>query len=375
MATKIVFICGSLEPGHDGVGDYARRLAIALGRQRPWETAALALNDPYVKHEVTAVQSTAEGSLPTLRLPAAWPVSQRFARAKQWLDEFGADWLSLQFVPFAFHPKGLPVRLSKQLDGLGEGRKWHFMMHELWVGMDTAASTKYVAWGAVQKFLIKNLIARLQPRVVHTQTQLYQAQLDKLGVANQYLALFSNIPNTVPSVANADSRGLPEKSLVVFGTIHGNAPVKQLAHDAAQYAHHHSTPVRLVLLGRCGREQAHWVESWEAAGLPVEVLGEQPPSRISEVLAAASLGIATTPASLLGKSGAVAAMREHGLPVLCVSGPWQPRGLTHLPLPEGVAVYKEGSFETYLVEKSTSKVDNTVEAIANRLSESLLANS
>ena len=44
---RIVFICGSLEPGRDGVGDYVRHLAVAVAQQGH-ETAAVALRDPFV---------------------------------------------------------------------------------------------------------------------------------------------------------------------------------------------------------------------------------------------------------------------------------------------------------------------------------------
>jgi hypothetical protein len=45
-------------------------------------------------------------------------------------------------------------------------------------------------------------------------------------------------------------------------------------------------------------------------------LGEQPSTRVSEVLNTVNFGIATSPYGLLGKSATVAAMFEHGLPVI-----------------------------------------------------------
>jgi hypothetical protein len=46
------------------------------------------------------------------------------------------------------------------------------------------------------------------------------------------------------------------------------------------------------------------------------LLGEDSPMNISRFLLSVDLGIATTPLSLLGKSGSVTAMLEHGLPVV-----------------------------------------------------------
>jgi hypothetical protein len=45
-------------------------------------------------------------------------------------------------------------------------------------------------------------------------------------------------------------------------------------------------------------------------------LGEQPAQRISELFNTVDFGIATTPLALIGKSATVAAMFDHGLPVV-----------------------------------------------------------
>lgn len=369
---KIAFLCGSLEPGRDGVGDYVRRLALELRRQGHWP-AGIALNDHYIEEEVLGAQPEAADAWPMLRLPASWPISQRFDRAQQWLDDFGAEWLSLQFVPFSFHAKGLPFGLRHHLARLGKGRAWHLMVHELWVGIGANEPLKYRWWGKLQRHIIKQLIATLQPKVIHTQTPLYQAHLANLGFSSQQLPLFANIPNTSLALANELlAEESQDVSVVIFGSIHAGAPVAQFARDAARYAREQALAVRLTLIGRCGKEQAHWAAAWQAAGLPVEILGEQPPARISEVLAKASLGVATTPVDVIGKSGTAVAMQEHGLPVLCVAHPWYPTGIPKLAPPAGVTAYEEGNFEVYLTKNSQLPFTNTSANVAARLSAALL---
>jgi hypothetical protein len=81
------------------------------------------------------------------------------------------------------------------------------------------------------------------------------------------------------------------------------------------------------------------------------VLGLQSSETVSKVLADASHGISTTPIELADKSGSIAAMREHGLPVICLSNPWstgeyQPR----LP-PAGVSQYQSGCLEKFFNNK------------------------
>ena len=375
---KIIFLCGSLEPGRDGVGDYVRQLAIELQRQGH-QTWGIALNDPYITQDLLTTQESSSGNLSVLRLPAAWAASKRFARAQQLVTIHNPDWLSLQFVPFSFHPKGLPFSLIESLARLSQGRAWHLMVHELWVGMETKAPIKYVWWGRLQRYLIKVLIKRLKPRIIHTQIPLYQAQLRNLGFLSYHLPLFSNITNEKLSAntnnlrsEEPDCRANHFLSFVVFGTIHPGAPIAEFAREAAEYAQRHATSIQLTMIGRCGSEQVLWADSWRATGLPVEILGEQPPNRISEVLVHAALGISTTPAYLLGKSGTAAAMREHGLPILCVSPPWHPKGLTEVAIPAGTALYEAGKFDTYLTKPVVQPPVSKVADIAYQMAKLLL---
>ncbi|RZK32012.1 MAG: glycosyltransferase family 1 protein [Hymenobacter sp.] len=370
---KIVFICGSLEAGRDGVGDYVRRLALELSRQGH-EPAGIALNDHHIQEEVSTEQKAAPATLPMLRLPANWPMSRRLRRAQEWTDNFGPEWLSLQFVPFAFHSRGLALSLGKQVARLGRGRSWHLMVHELWVGMDAEAPLKHRWWGKLQRYLIDAMITDLRPKIIHTQTSLYQAQLAKLGYSSYLLPLFANIPNSnLAKLENPLAEESRTISLVIFGSIHAGAPVEQFAQDAAQYARENAVTVKLTMIGRCGKEQETWAASWRAVGLPVEILGEQTPDYISYVLSEASLGVATTPVDVIGKSGTAAAMLEHGLPVLCVAHPWFPIGIPPTQPPSRVSVYKEGNFKTYLIGKARVLSPNPSAEIASKLIESLLA--
>src|SRR5690606_15350702 len=173
---RITFICGSLEPGRDGVGDYTRRLAGELIRQGH-QASIIALNDMYLGFDFEGIQYSDNINLPILRLPSIWPSEKRFRNAKKYIKKFDPDFLSLQFVIFSFNSKGLPFGLNKRLRILGNGKPWHIMFHELWVGMDTGSSFKLMIWGNLQRWLIKSLADTLQPTTVHTQTKLYQLQL------------------------------------------------------------------------------------------------------------------------------------------------------------------------------------------------------
>ena len=374
---NIIFLCGSLEPGRDGVGDYVRRLGGELIRQGH-QAAAIALNDRHLQEEFTGEQEIEKTKLEILRLPADWSAKSRFARAKEWVKKKAPEWLSLQFVPFAFDLKGLPFGLSKQLNQLGEGRQWHIMFHELWVGMDKESSRKFVWWGWIQRGLIKSLLKELKPAVIHTQTRLYQSHLKMLGYKAEHLSLFGNIPvvrKTKPAFFGEDLSSTYKNKIwfVLFGGIHPGAPVEQFSKAIAGYARNKEVQVLLTIIGRCGKEQGHWAKTWASFGLPVEVLGEQSPALISQVLGYGSIGISTTPLSLTEKSGAAAAMREHGLPVLSISRQWQPKGFPDLEHPSWVFEYSEGNLEKFLAAKPRQSSENELSQISHQLTDSLLS--
>ena len=124
LKMRIIFICSSLEPGRDGVGDYTRRLAVSLIKAGH-RAMAIALNDKYVERESAATQRADGYELNVLRFPAVWSSTKRFNRAKEGVVTFNPEWLSLQFVLYAYNPKGIPFALGKKLKELGSKRKWH----------------------------------------------------------------------------------------------------------------------------------------------------------------------------------------------------------------------------------------------------------
>jgi hypothetical protein len=74
----------------------------------------------------------------------------------------------------------------------------------------------------------------------------------------------------------------------------------------------------VISAGRLGAGESVWREMTATSGsrVPMLRLGEQPAGRISELLTTVDFGIATTPLALVGKSATVAAMFDHGLPVV-----------------------------------------------------------
>ncbi|MFT3932632.1 MAG: hypothetical protein QM726_03370 [Chitinophagaceae bacterium] len=366
-AMTIIFICGCLEPGHDGVGDYTRKLALELTKQGH-RAGAIAINDRFVNNIADELQCESSLSIPVLRLPASIPGTQNFDIAKKWVDSFNPEWMSLQYVPFAFHPKGLRLGLGKQLHQLGKGRKWHIMFHELWVGMNKESSQKYFYWGQVQRQLISSMIARLKPLIVHTQTQVYLAQLKKINVNAAYLPLFSNIPVASMPVMSGNRRST---EFVFFGSIHPNIAVEDFATEAVAYAASRGEKPVLKIIGRSGSEQQRWQSIFTTAGFEVKVLGEKKPEEVSAILASPGIGLSTTTLLMAEKSGSIAALSAHGLPVLCVTHAWSARGLKAVAPVAGITEYKKGMLQSYLDGPLPVAQSHAVPAIAKQFADNL----
>lgn len=365
---KILFLCGSLEPGQDGVGDYTRRLSAEIIR-RGNQVSIIALNDRKITEIVTESQISEETAIDVLRMPNHISTRLRFQKAQNFITTFNPEWISLQYVPFSFHKKGLPFGLTSNLLKIGKDRKWHIMFHELWVGMNSEASLKLKIRGFVQKKMIHKFIKKIKPSVVHTQSQLYHWQLNKLGIENEILPLFSNIKAID---FKSKSNDLNKLSFVVFGTIHPEAPIVAFAHILAKYALRNNLDIEMIFIGRCGNEQDRWITVCQSEKIKINILGEQTSLKISEVLFKADFGITSTPFLLSEKSGTVAAMKEHGLPILCISKSWKVKDYSLQYFPENIELFDDKKdFTYYLKLKSEKKIRIIVSEVLNQFLDSL----
>lgn len=356
----IIFICGSLEPGKNGVGDYTRRLCGELIKQNK-SVAILSYFDKDVKEDVEEYQSVNNLQVLCYRLSNKMVLNDRTQLAKSWLDDKKPKWLSLQFVPYSFQEKGMPFTLDKALHGLSGKYRWHIMFHELWIGMNQESNLKNRIIGRIQKFIIIKLIRNLNPDIIHTQTQLYQKQLLRVGFSAKILPLFTNIPNISISNLEIKSNGitdlnLPENFFVIFGNIHRDVPITNFLEELNAYKN--AKPKTLILLGRNGAEQQHWINTWHRYGFKTINLGSQSVATISAVLQIATFGITTTPMALVEKSGSVIAMLNHGLSVICMSRKWSLREFNIKFEKTGVTEYKYGNIDKCLKKSHLSSVNN-----------------
>ena len=370
---KIVFLCGSLEAGRDGVGDYTRSMAAELIKNG-YTVALLAINDAFITEVFRGLQSNKGINIPVLRMPSSYNNYNKTKLATAWVNDFNPEWLSLQFVPFAYHKKGLPFKLVRFLQKLGNGRQWHVMFHELWVGMGAHASKKHVFWGGIQRRLIKSMVSELKPEVIHTHTWLYQAQLAKIKIKATLLPLFSNIPR-IESPHKSNLYSNAEIRLIFFGSLHPFTDLQSFLNEILNFQKNSELMVSLQFLGRSGPQLHIWQQACDRMRIETKIFGEQDPENISRLLQNAHAGVTTTALPMIQKSGSVAAMQEHGLPVICISGEWLVRGMDSPAPPEGIFKLKANIIESCLRTFIRGAHLNSLTNISERFVENLQANS
>lgn len=317
---KLLFICGGMEPGKDGVGDYTRRLAGELIRQGH-HAAVMAINDRHIETTVQEFQIDEQKSISVLRLPAQMSWKDRANTAKDFLEEFQAEWISLQYVPYSFHEKGLPWKLQYFLKNLNFLGQWHVMLHELWIGINTKSSIVHKAIGYFQAFLTLNLLNHIRPALITTSNLLSIEILKAKGVHAIQLPLFSNIPYVESNVEQSYHllNISPETMVIgVFGTLYPNARLDELL-DQLQLEKN-IQPIVLLSFGRIGDKKIWYnlQEKWKHK-VQFILLGELDKKDVSIVMQRVNIALSCTPLEYLGKSGVYAAWKRHGVPVMALS--------------------------------------------------------
>lgn len=321
---SILFVCAGLEPGRDGVGDYVRILGDALAKLG-WEVASLALNDPHV------TVPTAGDRL--LRLPATLPLARREVLAREFAESMGTTWISLQWVGFGFEKRGLPYRWGGLFERLFKGRRRHLFFHEIWLGEKPGVLFRHRLLGVLQRRLTCRLVRRWKPEVMHTSNRLYAEFLRQRGIEAGVLSLPGNIPRSV-SAESPTPPGLWERAagdglrIALFGSLDaGWSPDPWFAALEA-WAEARQVDVEVLILGASRGDlgtSARPDERSPFVRFEVRELGFLPAAEISVILETCDAGATTKSFQLLGKSGAFAALAEHGLPVMVLRSPREAR--------------------------------------------------
>ena len=183
------------------------------------------------------------------------------------------------------------------------------------MGAYPRANWKERGIGWLQQKLILGFIKKCKPVWITTSNSAAIDRLKCRGVPVRFLYLFGNIPYSANSKATTKGQML---KVAFFGTPYADFPDDKLGNFFSTLSKNSRKKLEIILIGR-QRDDAgsNYLNAMcKKHEFFIERTGELSTDLISELLQKCTLGVSTTPYDVIGKSGATAAMFEHGLPVL-----------------------------------------------------------
>jgi glycosyltransferase involved in cell wall biosynthesis len=293
----ICFIAGDQNPGQCGITDYVELLAQEL------EKLGHQTERYFIKKDCGELKN-----LPT------------------------ADLYSFQFAPYAYANNGIPRRILNLLARKLQNKKVHLNFHEIWVGAYPRANWKERGTGWLQKNLILRFIKKCKPAWITTSNAAAIDRLKRRNIPASFLYLFGNIPYSANS-----NETIKEVTLKIafFGTPYADFPYHKLGDFFSSLSKACSKKLEIILIGRqredSGTDQL--LSLCKMNNFLIKTTGELSTNLISEQLQECTLGVSTTPYDVIGKSGATAAMLEHGLPILAYDDRDTPQESLFVPDP------------------------------------------
>jgi len=382
---RLAFLCDGLEPGANGIGDMARHHVQPLAA-RGTECLLVAINDHAADRVVSRASSPDHFGAPILRIPSASGYAATTRLVRERLGEFKPDWLSLQFVCHGFARKGILLAEPLWMPRAFAGYPLHVMMHELWVGHGVFHTPRKALVGALQKPMIRALLGRLKPRAVTTSCLFYADLLRGIGVEAGVIPLCGNVKvgeevggpwlDARLSDCGLDlaRRGREHYWLFgLFGTILEEWRPEALFARLAALAGAHGREAVVLSAGGSGRDMDALLASWRRRHpeMRFAALGRLAEAELSAFFNFLDFGLTSHPHYTAGKSGAIAAMLEHGLPVITSWGFEVAPGLAPIAGPLGANLWRaDAGLEARLLEprKRVRVYDG-----AERMAASLLA--
>ncbi|WP_162343326.1 glycosyltransferase family protein [Cyclobacterium salsum] len=325
--SSTLFICGSIEPGKNGVGDYTRMLAEGFVNQGQF-VSIIAVNEK--EFPIDLIPSYKKGKrneINTYRLSSnlSWRVRQNIVI--QLVDQLDPDIISLQFVPFSFHMKGLPYFLPSWLYGISKKpRKWHVMFHELWIADSKVHSLKEWFIRESQKFVITKLIKKLKFDLIDTSNYTYHNMLRKAGYESSIVPIFSNLPKGIRCVNYRINEDLEGKIVgVFFGKIvRSKGIINKINALSGLIKEQLNKELFILHIGGSNSSKTAVILNSLSNKLNIKTksLGFLNADEAADILASADFGLSDYPVELIQKSGSIASMLYNELPVilLCEEG-------------------------------------------------------
>jgi hypothetical protein len=171
---------------------------------------------------------------------------------------------------------------------------------------------RWIGW--LQERAIKKFLKIIRPALVTCSNSAALDRLKSARIKAEYLYLFGNIPYSKLEV-NCNENLI---KVAIFGTLYEKFPYDLLLKRLKEISDIQKRKLQLRVIGR--QRESRGLSLLQKLANDFKFIiyecGELRTDSISHELQICDLGVCTTPHDILGKSGATAAMLEHGLPII-----------------------------------------------------------
>lgn len=325
---RFLFICGGLEPGKDGIGDYARRLASGLAAYGH-RSLLISFGDEYAPEKtLDSAQGEEVDGITICRFRGSLVEHMVFETANTILNNFSPSLISVQYNPYSFNPKGVPFRFLFALKRLANNLPVHIVFHELWAFFAFPIPLRSKFYAPFQKQAVLFLMRELNVVSSYTSNEFYQNMLSSLGIASSLSPVFSNI--RIASSNRLDSAKFPPLPEAVFSNY--AAKIGIFGNQVGKFSNSKfnqlidkigilNGQVLLIVIGNQTKRTNSFVDkvvSMMPCTTHLYYSGFLSERYISILLQEIDFALTTYPYELAGKSGALAAVCEHGKPIFFV---------------------------------------------------------
>jgi hypothetical protein len=311
---NFLIVSPNLEPIRCGVSEYSIVLKNFLTKRFTNKVYQLALADKYID---TAIEKDNYK-----RIPFSTSVAKKIASFKKVVEEQNPQYIIINFVSYGYGLKGLPIWFLKIGDAIPQNCKVIFIFHELWHGNFSSEKLKNKLTGYFQSLLILKIIKKIKGASILVTTELAKRILQKKQIESIVLPVFSNIPVHKilnKTEVNASKKNINAIEMIVFGFsnfeinqqlcfqffINQIEKYKKIIHIACIG----TTPSLLNIFTRLAQQYPDNFSFTSYYHIPS--------NEVSHILQQADYGITTYMKTFWSKSGAIAAMLAHQLPIIC----------------------------------------------------------
>lgn len=307
---KVLIISPNLEREYCGVSDYVYVLKSLL-ENNGHTCSLLALSDKFCTKLIDEPNC--------FRIPFSTNSKIKIKHANIFISEYEPDIIYFNLVSYGYNRKGLPFYLLNFLPQISKKYKVVIIAHELWAGNFKTESFKNKFLGNVQRLLFAPLLKKIEEPTIVVTTVLALNILKKLGINSHLIPVFSNIPiEDIPVVSVPN----PVIRLILFGSSLFRIDYDLLIKFIERLIEIYNKRIQIDIVGLNNYAIEDWENIKQYFTLDKLVIinhGFSSAQKISQLMQEAQIGITTYMPFFWSKSGSIAAMLVHGLPIVSIA--------------------------------------------------------